>query len=151
MSNDPFVSELIALDQALGGEFPLIVGGGYGLVLRQRHLRASRARTRREFPAARSTQDIDLFVQLEMLLDVDRVEQFRAALDALGYKPIEAAKYYQFARELEYLGQKRSLKIDLLARVPETTAERSALKADVRRVRNRAFSHLHAHATPEAL
>jgi hypothetical protein len=82
---------------------------------------------------------------------VHRIEQFRAALDSLGYAPIETARYYQFAREVEYLGQTRSLKIDLLARVPGTTAERAALKADSRRVRNRRFSQLHAHATPEAV
>lgn len=151
MSADPFVDELIALDGALGGEFPLIVGGGYGLVLRQRHLRAVRARTRRPFPAARSTQDIDLFLTLEMLLDLRQIQRFRAALDAMGYVPVESAKYYQFVREMEYLGQKRSLKIDLLARVPEASLERAGLKADVRRVRNRSFRMLHAHATPEAL
>jgi hypothetical protein len=135
----------------LGSEFPLIVGGGYGLVLRQRHLREERVSTRRAYLAARSTQDIDLFLKLEMLLDPQRTEQFRAALDSLGYRPIESAKYYQFVRELEYRGQTRSLKIDLLARTPESSAEQAALKADSRRVRNRSFRELHAHATPEAV
>lgn len=151
MNTDPFLAELIALDRALGGEVPLIVGGGYGLVLRQRHLRAARTPTRRAFPPARSTQDIDLFLQLEVLLNPRRIERFRAALDTLGYRPVEAAKYYQFVRDLEFAGQQRGLKIDLLARLPETADERTALKADARRVRNRSFRLLHAHATPEAV
>lgn len=149
MNTDPFVAELIALDRALGGEVPLIVGG-YGLVLRQRHLRAARVPTRRPFPPARSTQDIDLFLQLEVLLDPRRIERFRAVLDTLGYQPIESAKYYQFVRAVEFAGKQRSLKIDLLSRLPETTDELAALKADARRVRNRTFRLLHAHATPEA-
>lgn len=151
MISDPFVTELIALDRALRGEFPLIVGGGYGLVLRQRYLRAERIRTRRAFPPARSTQDIDLFLQLEVLLDPQRMERFRAALDSLDYRPVESARYYQFVRDLEIAGQQRDLKIDLLSRLPESAPEMAALKADRRRIRNRSFHQLHTHATPEAV
>jgi hypothetical protein len=151
MTGDPFKRELVALDRGLGGSIPLIVGGGYGLVLREELLRASRARTRRPYPAARSTDDIDLFLKLELLLDATRAQQFREALDALGYEPVDSAKYYQFARKIIVGERERSLKIDLLSRLPESLEEKQGAKADNRRVRGRSFGLLHAHATPEAL
>jgi|tagenome__1003787_1003787.scaffolds.fasta_scaffold20988910_4 hypothetical protein len=151
MTDDPFRRELVALDRALGGAVPLIIGGGYGLVLREGLLRAARARTRRAYPSARSTEDIDLFLKLELLLDPARAQRFREALDGLGYVPVESAKYYQFVRKLAVRGGERSMKIDLLARVPESAEEKKAAKADTRRVRSRSFGLLHAHATPEAI
>lgn len=149
--SDPFKRELVALDRSLRGEIPLIVGGGYGLVLREGLLRAVRARTRRRYPAARSTEDIDLFLKLELLLDPARAQRFRAALDELGYVPVESAKYYQFVRRISVGGGERTLKIDLLARLPESAEEQRAAKADARRIRSRGFGLLHAHATPEAV
>jgi hypothetical protein len=150
MTADLFKRELVALDRALDGSVPLIVGGGYGLVLREELLRATRARTRRPYPAARSTDDIDLFLKLELLLDAMRAQQFRAALDTLGYQPVESAKYYQFVRGVRVGGRERALKIDLLARIPSSEDEKKGARADARRVRGRGFGLLHAHATPEA-
>jgi len=151
MTDDPFKRELVALDRALDGAVPLIVGGGYGLVLREGLLRAARARTRRRYPSARSTEDIDLFLKLELLLDSARAQRFREALDGLGYVPVESAKYYQFVRKIAVGGGERTLKIDLLTRVPESAEEKQAARADTRRVRGRGFSLLHAHATQEAI
>jgi hypothetical protein len=151
MTDDLFKRELVVLHHALHGSVPLIVGGGYGLVLREQLLRASRARTRRTYPTARSTEDIDLFLKLELLLDAAQAQRFREALDGLGYEPVESAKYYQFARKLVLAGRERTLKIDLLARVPESPEEKRGARADSRRVRSRGFGLLHAHATPEAL
>lgn len=77
------------------------------------------------------------------------MQSIRKALDELGYEPIEGALYYQFARKIDYLGQARSLKIDLLAQVP--VEGRGRVKMDKRRIRPRSFAGLHAHTTPEAI
>jgi hypothetical protein len=151
MTGDPFKRELVALHRALHGSLPLIIGGGYGLVLRDELLRRSRAQTRRAYPSARSTDDIDLFLKLELLLDATHAQQFREALDGLGYTPVESAKYYQFSRAILVEGKERAMKIDLLARVPESAEEKKHARADIRRVRSRGFGLLHAHATPEAI
>jgi hypothetical protein len=151
MTDDLFKRELVALHRALQGSVPLIVGGGYGLVLRDQLLRASRARTRRAYPTARSTEDIDLFLKLELLLDAAQAQRFREALDARGYEPVESARYYQFVRKIVVAGRERTLKIDLLARVPASEEEKKGARADTRRVRGRGFGLLHAHATPEAI
>jgi hypothetical protein len=45
---------------------PLIIGGGYGLLLRQEHIAHSGVRTVREIPAARSTNDLDIFLSVEI-------------------------------------------------------------------------------------
>jgi hypothetical protein len=120
-------------------------------VLRQRLLRALGTRTLRPYPVARSTEDIDLFLTAELLVDAQKVTRFREALAALGYRPVESAKFYQFVRHVEHARLTRPLKIDLLADVPRLPGEKLALRADVRRVRNRAVRGLHAHSTPEAL
>src|SRR5207302_2210353 len=79
----------------------LIVGGGYGLYLKQRWLRETQQRTMlRVFPEARSTNDLDLFLRTEVLADPHRTRLITDALDRLGCAPVESAKYLQFIRSL---------------------------------------------------
>lgn len=48
----------------------LIIGGGYGLYLKQEHVRQEGVRTLfREWPEARSTNDLDLFLRPELLIN----------------------------------------------------------------------------------
>lgn len=47
---------------------PVIIGGGYGLLLRQRYIENGGHRTIRAIPLARSTQDLDLFLTVEFVL-----------------------------------------------------------------------------------
>ncbi|HOW73925.1 MAG TPA: hypothetical protein PKY77_25255 [Phycisphaerae bacterium] len=52
-------------------EVPLILGGGYGLFLKQLHLRAGNIPTLLEvemWPEARSTSDLDLFLRAEIVI-----------------------------------------------------------------------------------
>lgn len=152
MTNDPLREELRRLALRLQPlQIRLIVGGGYGLLLRTEHIRRTGARTRfREIPAARSTNDIDLFLGAAIITDADKTSQIRAALDDLGYVPVEAAKYYQFVLPIEYAGLPRGVKIDLLA-APVQDQEAAKVKVDSRRIRPRDGAGLHAHTTPEAI
>lgn len=149
---DPLREELRKLARALEPHgIRLIVGGGYGLLLRAEQIRLSGARTRfAELPGARSTNDIDIFLGAEVITDAAKTTLIRAALDALGYEPIEGAKYYQFVLPVVYAGLPRGVKIDLLA-APVSGEKKAAVRQDSRRVRPRSGEGLHAHITPEAL
>lgn len=149
---DPLREELRKLARALEPHgIRLIVGGGYGLLLRAEQIRSSGMRTRfADLPGARSTNDIDIFLGAEVITDAAKTALIRAALDALGYKPIEGARYYQFVLPVEYAGLPRGVKIDLLA-APVSGEKKATVRQDSRRVRPRAGEGLHAHTTPEAL
>lgn len=152
MTNDPLRDELRRLARSLEAHaIKLIVGGGYGLLLRTEYVRRSGARTRfAELPGARSTNDIDVFLSAEIITDGAKTTRIREALDDLGYVPVESAKFYQFVHPVEYAGLPRGVKIDFLAAPVE--GERAArIKSKARRMRPLEASGLHAHATPEAL
>ncbi len=149
---DPLRTELCSLAQALHPhQIRLIVGGGYGLLLRTEQLRKLGLQTRfANPPGARSTSDLDLFLSTEVISDATKVIKLRDALQGLGYAPIETAKFYQFVKPVPYAGFLRGVKIDLLA-APVPDHLQGQVKMDERRIRPRGSSRLHAHTTPEAL
>ncbi|NBQ15996.1 MAG: hypothetical protein EBU31_15625, partial [Proteobacteria bacterium] len=103
MPADPLTITLLDLDAALGGGADLMVGGGFGLYLKQLHLEKSGVRTllpRSRWPQARTTQDIDLFLRAEIVADVARMERLREVLDQLGFLVEEDAKWMKFARDV---------------------------------------------------
>lgn len=126
---DPLGKELIRLVRILAGhEIKLIVGGGYGLLLKAALLSASRERTRIEpIPAARSTTDLDFFLHAEIISSVEKCEIIRKVLDD-DYDPIESSKYWQFIRKDTDEGP---IKVDLLASPPESTELRELSNASV--------------------
>jgi len=78
-------------------QLPLIVGGGFGIYLRRRAIEQSRERTLLNvLPEARSTHDIDLFLRPELFVDSVRLVALKEALQEMGFKPVETAKFYQF-------------------------------------------------------
>lgn len=148
MTNDPLLTTLLDLDAAMPHP-PLIVGGGYGLFLKQLHLEAHREIgtlfPRDGWPAARSTKDIDLILRAEIVTDSDSMKGIRSTLDALGFKVIETAKFTQFNRPTD----RGDVKIDLLAAPLGAYADR--VPKDRRRVKPRPRVDLHASKLEEAL
>ena len=132
-------------------EFLPIIGGGYGIYLKYQQVLAANTRTLlTERPEARSTNDIDMFLRTELLVDGKRLEPFRAALEKIGYSAVEGAQYYQFAKPGPDGGKAGSLKVDLLAG-PQDLLKEKGLIADDRRVRaNPKVKGLHAHPVNEA-
>jgi hypothetical protein len=126
----------------------LMLGGGYGLYLKEEHIRQTEARTLlATFPQARSTNDLDIFLHTEVLADTTRVRAIRAALDRLDYKPKLGAEYYQFVTE--------KVKIDLLTG-PEALFDPQTVRIetgqDSRRIKPKVKGiGLHAHSTEEAV
>jgi hypothetical protein len=129
-------------------QLPLIVGGGFGIYLRRRSIEQSRERTLLNvLPEARSTHDIDLFLRPELFVDSVRLVALKEALQEMGFKPVETAKFYQFVRADE--SGRFPVKIDLL-----TASERNFkplnIKTDDRRVHPNPPISLHAHPCNEA-
>jgi hypothetical protein len=154
MSGDPLLEQLRQFAERLAEEnIRVIVGGGYGLLLKANHIRRIEARTRLEqIPIARSTGDIDVFLTTEVITDKNNMDTIRQSLDALGYSPVPGAEFYQFFRKIDIAGVPRNLKFDFLA-APVLGELAKKVKADVRRIRPRGSTKtpMHAHTTPEAV
>lgn len=134
-----------------GTDLRLIVGGGFGIYLKYRDLLKAGSRTLlREWPEPRSTNDLDLFLGTELLTDSRRLVPLVTALDRLGYKPVETARYYQFYRPGPEGGEAGTLKIDILTG-PEKTLRDAGVIAKDRRARPRPKISLHARTLDEAL
>lgn len=150
--SDPLEATLLDLLYELRhADFPLILGGGYGLYLRQRQIEASgEASLLSMIPPLRSTNDLDVFLKTEVLADSHRLIPLREALDRLEFAVIPSAKNFQFARKFTADGRDWDIKVDLLTREPDSTVHPS-LNYDARRVKPNPSVGIHAHTTPEAV
>jgi len=130
-------------------EIRLILGGGYGLYLKQQHLQLQNIETvlsMEIWPEARATNDLDVFLSAEVVTDSTSMKVIRSALDKLGYHEIESAKFYQFIKPISTT---RQVKLDLLAGPLGKYEDR--VKRDPRRVKLRQGVNLHARRVQEAL
>ena len=83
----------------------LILGGGYGLYLKQQHLQSQSIETVLDvemWPVPRATNDLDVFLTAEVVTDSNSMEVIRSSLDKLGYSEIESAKFYQFVKPIQH-------------------------------------------------
>lgn len=149
MVQEPLLTTLLDLDAMIHFPEKLIVGGGYGLYLKQIFLSES-GHTQTlfplaELPLARTTEDIDLILRAEIVTDSRSMKLIRDALDQLGFVPVETAKYTQFARPMS----PGVVKVDLLAAPLGKFAEK--VPKDSRRVKPRPSVKLHASKLEEAL
>lgn len=148
MTHDPLLTTLLDLDAALNDR-KLMIAGGYGLFLKQKHLKDHPERrtllSTEALPIARTTEDIDLILRAEVVTDSASMKQIRTALDALGFRVVDTAKYTQFVRDMSP-GQ---VKIDLLAAPLGEFASR--VPKDPRRVKPRPSVKLHASKLEEAV
>ena len=149
MAQEPLLTTLLDLDSALNSPQKLIIGGGYGLFLKQLYVRDNpQIRTlfgADALPIARTTEDIDLILRAEIVTDSKSMKVIRSVLDQLGFSVVETAKYTQFVRPMSP-GQ---VKIDLLAAPLGEFASR--VPRDSRRVKPRPSVHLHASKLEESL
>ena len=143
---------LLDLSHELSGrDLRLIVGGGFGIYLKHYDLLKTGSRTLlSRWPEPRSTNDLDLFLRVELLANSLRLEPLVTALDRLGYRPVETAKYYQFCKPGPEGDAAGSLKIDILTG-PEQILKNAGVIAKDRRARPRPKIHLHARTIDEAL
>ncbi len=142
---------LDVLHEARSEDLKLIIGGGYGIYLKRTHARQTGVPTLfREWPEARSTNDIDLFIRPEFLIDSERLKPLATALVRLGYQVVPGAEQYQFVKPGPSGGREGSVKIDLLTG-PQRCFRGTPAHVDERRIRPRPSVDLHAHPVDEAL
>jgi hypothetical protein len=153
MNADPLVTTLIDLVRSVTQpDFRLILGGGFGLYLKQLHLQrqaAIRTLLPGEFwPYPRATEDLDVFIPTEFLVNLDSMRILRTALNHLDFVPVEKAKFLHFVKHWPNGGQ---VKIDMLTGPLTNKATRAKLRLSPPRVRPRGNLELHAYLTKEAL
>jgi len=90
MNGDPLLNQLRQFAEKLAEKnISLIIGGGYGLLLKANHIQRIGVRTRLEqIPIARSTSDIDVFLTTEIISDRNNMAAIRQALDELDYSAV---------------------------------------------------------------
>jgi hypothetical protein len=109
---DDLKAALLDLARGVGNEIPLIEGRGFGLYLRQEQLRQSGERTLLpQLPEPRATNDIDIFVRMEVIVSAEKVRGLQQKIEQLGFVPVEGAEYFQWKRTD---AEDRQVKIDLL-------------------------------------
>lgn len=149
---DPLRTSLLDLQHELRNEaMPLTVGGGLGLFLKRMHLIEHLTPTLfAELPEPRATNDIDLYLRVDVLADAARTEALVAAIRRLGYVPVEEAKYLQWKRPVTVGDITQEVKLDLL--VGPLGEKRADLAVSAPRVRPKGKKvGLHAYKTDEAL
>ena len=154
MNDDVLRTNLLDLLHAVGDDTQrILLGGGYGLYLKQLHLVEAGVRTLIDaelWPSPRATEDLDLMLSAELVGDVRSMNSLRAVLDKLDYIVKKGAEYEQFVRTIT---DTQVVKIDLLTAQLGVLEGFSTIKADSRRARPVAATRpkLHAHPTDGAL
>ena len=146
-------SSLLDLNLRLNAKgISLILGGGFGLFLKQLDL-LMKENTRtllpiEAWPKPRTTNDLDLFVPMELLVQLTDMQAVRTILDELKFEAVSGSQFWQFVLPAT------DVKIDLLTGpIPEEANPLLKFESgeNNRRVRPKGALTLHARRTPEAL
>lgn len=137
------------LYEVRGTDVAVIIGGGYGIYLKTGHVQRLEKRTLfQEWPEPRSTNDLDLFLRPELLIDAGKLKPLAQAIARLGYRVVPGAEKYQFVKPGPGGGAAGSIKIDILTG-PRARFEGTGVKADLRRARPNPSVGIHAHPVDE--
>lgn len=149
--NNTFIKLITAIENA---RLKVVIGGGYGLFLK------SELVIQHDLPTilpkfnvgTRSTDDIDMFLDIEVIAEPDQTMMMKQVLDDMGFIVIEGAEYYQFLKSDDVDSKVNSVKIDLqTGPVPDEMKTQVRIRDD-RRIRpKKKGMYLHAHSSPEAL
>ncbi len=154
MSPDPLSTSMLDLWHAMGDAAgQVLLGGGYGLYLKQQQMAEAGVDTlipAALWPEPRTTQDLDLLLTAEVVGDAASMQIIRNALDALGFAVVPEREYLQFERKV---GVTQVVKVDLLTAQSGELKSDSAIHVKDRRARPKSVKggKLHAHPTDGAL
>lgn len=137
------------LHEVQGTDVKLIIGGGFGIYLKTDHVRRLGIRTLlREWPEPRSTNDLDLYLRPELLIQSVKLKPLAEAIAKLGYQVIPGVEKYQFVKLGPRGDQTGSIKIDILTG-PQSCFKGTKVKTDARRARPSPSVGIHAHPVDE--
>ena len=138
------------LHKIQGTDIKLIIGGGFGIYLKTEHVLRVGVRTLfQEWPEPRSTNDLDLYLRPEFLIQSAKLKPLAEAISELGYQVVPGAEKYQFVKPGPGGSQAGSVKIDILTG-PRSRFQGSGVKTDARRARPSPSVGIHAHPVDEA-
>jgi hypothetical protein len=139
------------LQKVHDSEVRLIAGGGFGIYLKTDHVRRSVMRTLLDqWPEPRSTNDLDLFLRPELLIESAKLRPLVNAITDLGYQVVPGAEKYQFVKPGPGGTDAGGVKIDILTG-PRSRFQGTRVKADARRARPKPSVGIHAHPVDEAV
>ncbi len=123
-SNDQLLTHLVHLQRELEkANIPLILGGGMSLYVRMQYLNVAKSSRYPFTIETRSTNDLDLFLSADLIVDAEKVLKLREIIGALGYVVDSNAKNFQFIKETEMYGSRRQVRVELLATPPANELE----------------------------
>ena len=135
MITDLRTALLDLLHEARDTDIKLIIGGGYGIYLKTGYVRRLDLRTLlQEWPEPRSTNDLDLFLRPELLIEPAKLKPLAKSIAKLGYRVVPGAEKYQFAKPGPRGLEIGSLKIDILTG-PQSRFQGTRVKIDSRRAK----------------
>lgn len=138
------------LHEVQGTDIKLIIGGGFGIYLKTDHVRGLGVQTLlREWPEPRSTNDLDLYLRPELLIQSAKLKPLAEAITRLGYQVVPGAEKYQFVKLGPGGTRAGSVKIDILTG-PQSRFQGTRVKTDARRARPNPSVGIHAHPVNEA-
>ncbi len=146
----PYLAEIIACTEAEG----IILAGGFGLRLKQHYLNTLKSADGdihisllAELPEARATPDLDLFLNVNIWVDIEKAHALSAALrNPLNYESVLHS--WHFRKPLAGLPE-RFVKLDLLARQPLVN-EPVKVKGNPKQVGREMGTGIAGRFTPEA-
>jgi hypothetical protein len=131
-------------------DIQLIIGGGFGIYLKIEHVQRLGIQTLlQEWPEPRSTNDLDLFLRAEVLIESKKLKPLAEAIARLGYQAIPGAERYQFVKPGPGENIEGGVKLDILTG-PQGLFRGTRVKVDARRVRPKPSVGIHAHPVDEA-
>jgi hypothetical protein len=149
-ANDQLLAQLLELHSELEkAHLPLILGGGMSLYLRIQYLRTPSSPHYPFSIETRSTNDLDLFLTSDLIVNPTKIEQLRKILLRLGYVVDPKAKNFQFMKDMEIFGSRRQVRVDLLA-APPSDADSGKVEVKKPRIKPIGTTGIHAFLTEEA-
>lgn len=148
--NDQLLIELVALQQEFKkDDIPVILGGGMSFYIRRTYLK-TKPSSRYPFQMeARTTNDLDIFLNSHLIINREKVEKIKDALKTLGYAVDPQAKNFQFKKEVKIFGHPRIIKVDLLS-APPPDADLDKVSIKPPRIKPKDTEGIHAYLTKEA-
>jgi len=144
-------SLLDLLHEVRDTDIKLIIGGGFGIYLKTDQVQRLGMRTvLQEWPEPRSTNDLDLFLRPELIIEPEKLKPLAKAIAKLGYQVVPGAEKYQFVKPGPGGADAGSIKIDILTG-PQSCFQDTSVKVDTRRARPNPSVGVHAHPVDEAL